>query len=478
MIEKTKTRLWVLLLELFSLSVLIGVFNLFFFENPGFLKTALNPYIILSFLAAAYYGRLAGYMSFIFSSIVILLIYPPAHSILGTPLSITKHIEVLINNLEVSHAFTIPVVYLLGLIRENYGGALQSLKNRFKNLTREKWRLIKETEGLKEVYKELEERISRQHESITLLYSQIQKLNNLRLYEALKVLLEIVENFTEAERASVWQYSSERKALLLHASIGYSEEEEKITVIPIENTIEGWVFRNNQLFSARMLLQYEHLRHMSTGRNVYTIPIRIGHRVWGVLNVEDIAFRKYNTYTERILSIIFDLASSALEKAAEWEALLKKEDIHPATGIPMYSQFYRYLEQEIPAIHAQKGTLSMVIVELVNYEELLKTFNQADINNLIVEIASELRELSGNAAHIFHYKENNQLALVYPNMDHDGVSLFCLSTLEKINTGEWKIDHRSVDLEVIVGFSSMVSETKMVGDLQEEAEKLLEMQKV
>ena len=96
---------------------------------------------------------------------------------------------------------------------------------------------------------------------------------------------------------------------------------------------------------------------------------------------------------------------------------------------------------------------------------------------MIGTIAVEIEAITEHRARLFLYKEDSQIAILYPNLDSDGVSLFCLEALEKINEDTWQIQDAPVNLEAIIGFSVFSGE-QSADQVLEQAENLLEMQKV
>jgi GGDEF domain-containing protein len=288
----------------------------------------------------------------------------------------------------------------------------------------------------------------------------------------------MVRRFIGATRCSIWEHQPESKSLARIASIGTEGEAETRAVLPDENSIEGWVVRNNMMFSVKMLLANEPLAKLDTGRNIMTLPITAGKRIWGVLNIEEMPFVKYNLYSERLLLLIMALAGPALERAIEYDSLVRQEDIHPLTGIPSFSQFYAMLQRELGRLTVESGTLAVLVLELLNFGALVEEFGKEQVFALMRDLAHLAQELSGSQARLFHYKAEPQLALLYPNLDADGASLFSLTLLEKANAAQWKTRDARAFIELILGFSARSGAEQSADDLLVAAENLLEMQKV
>ena len=465
-------------LETAALILIIGAVNLVFADDPGFASLYYIPYLLASVLIAAIYGAWWGGFAFLMSAAVVAGAVPGALHLISDEWSIDGYWKELFMNSYIAGAVGLLCVYLFGLIRTTGQSRNSELKNRIRTLARENWLMERKSEALFKVNRELDERVSRQQDAITTLHTQLRKLDTLDVNQALDVLLETVQIFTRAAMASVWRYDESKKELRLAASRGWDTSESTEATIPIDGTIEGWVYRNNSLFSVRMLLQYDNLAKMDTGRNIITIPLNLSQHIWGILNIEEMPFEKYNFYSERILQIIAGLAEHPIERAVAYESINQKEEIDERTGLPLFSQFFRTLEEEVKRAGVQKSTFSIILVELTNYDRLTERSGADATKGLVKEISAALQNISDKKAHCFHYKEEFQLALLIPGLDIDGVSLFSLETLEIINSGDWKLKGEPAPIEVVIGFSVFSGEGETADQLLEQAESLLEMQKV
>ena len=468
-------------IELFLVSLFIGAINIIFPQNPGFFKGFFNPYLFFALLVSVYYGKYYGFSSLIISSFIILLplpfaielFHPGLYSVPGA--EYWKSLQALSL---IPLALTLIGVYVFGMIRDSYVSDVNRKKERLKKISREKGSFHRQLRVLKTVNRELEQRVMGQQDSVTALYSQLQKLYSLDLKKALDTIMETARKFSGATSISIWELKPDSKDLKLAAGLGWEISEEVKTTIPVDNSLEGWVVRNNMMFSVKMLLQYENLRKMDTGRNLITLPIAAGRKIWGVLNIEEMPFAKYNLYTEKLLMMILDLAGPALERAIEYESVIQQAEVNPLTGLPSFSQFYSLLQQDLRRTMLQKGTLSVIILEFLNFYALVEEFGKEKIYTLIAGILEELKRLSGSKASFFHYKGENQIAALFPNLDFDGASLFSLETLELINGSDWKINEKPLNLETVLGYAALGGKEMTVDEILQVAENILEMQKV
>jgi GGDEF domain-containing protein len=464
----------------FAFVLSIGVVNWFFPGDPGFLRGFFNPYVALSFLIAVSQGKYYGFLAMGLSMVVVGVCLPVASSIAeGRGLGIPPGTWGALASLgALPLAAAIVQVYLLGVIRDSLLRRDRRARDQLVSLARDKGLLKRQVRALREANLELEQRISRQEDSITSLYSQVQVLGALNLNKALGAILEMTARFVGATRCSVWRHVPEEKALVFVAGRGGESDAPEITRLDDERTIEGWVVRNTAMFSVKMLFSNEALARMDTGRNILTMPIVAGRRTWGILNIEEMPFARYNLYSERLLQVIMALSAPALGRAIEFESVVRQEDINPVTGLPSFPELYAMLQLELARISVEHGTVAVFVLELANFGPLVQEHGREQALLLLRDLAHLAQERSSGLARPFHYKSESQLALLYPGLDADGSSHFSLDLLTAVNSTEWKVQQDRAFLEVLLGFAARLRAGQSADDLLAAAENLLEMQKV
>lgn len=470
---ETKNRTNIrILLEILGFYLALFLLNFFVFpDNPGFLNGPFNPYTATALLAAAYYGKLFGFVAYVVA--IILIMIPVSRNS-----DILEYWGYLWKNQSIGFTIVLVGLYIFGMIRDSYTEKIIHYQSITRKEVMEKSKYKKEVEALSAVNNELEERVLRQTESVTSLYTQIKALHTQSLTETLNVLLKTVNKFSWAEKASIWRFDQSSLQLVMVANIGWKPHDYENSILDTDESIEGWSFRNNKVFSVRMLLEYDNLYKMDKKRNIFTFPINFSNSSWGVLNIEDMPFTKYNLYVEKILSILVDLAAPEIERAVDYESIVTFEETNPFTNLPAYSQFYTMLEKTISKASVGNHHFSIVLIEILNFSEISGEFGEENTFKLLLELLDKLNILSNNKIDFFHYKESNQLALYYPDIDYDGVSMFCLETLGIINNTAWKIYDRQPVIDAILGYSSFGNQPIPVEELVSVAENLLEMQKV
>ncbi len=456
-------------METAAIIIIIAAVDFFIkFGGPGFSGLLFTPYIVASLICAVIYDRVSGFTALLISAAAAFI----QISINGEPFSDS------ITGYAFPAATGLVLIYIFGTLRANDRRKMQEIKNRHRELAAENQRLKSLSDAQFEITRELEQRISGQRVSLSSLYNQMHRMDSLNLNKSLDILLETVEMFTETTSASIWAPSNVPGFLSPAASRSKSGKIDNSEFLDMENSIEGWVFRNNRMVSVRMINNFEHLSKMDAGENIITLPISIQKKVWGVLNIEEMPFIKYNSYTEKILEIIISLAEPALARAVNYEKQSQQNEIDKTTGLPLFSQLYNMLEKYKPEAGEEPPKVSLLIVEIANYQQLFESFKKKKLWNVFTDFINEIQLLAAGMAEFFMFKSENQFAALIPGVSSDGASLLCLEILEMANNGLGEIDGRAVQPELLIGYATLGDNASDTEELIKEAEHILEIQKI
>jgi len=438
-------------------------------EDPGFSELLFTPYIIPALFSSVYYGRRFGMLSIVLTLAAMGLF----HVFNSTAFRPAFHKE----NLLIL-ASAIFLIYLFGTIRAIDRLKIKKIRERLKLLVKENHRLKKISSAQLEINRELEERVTRQRTTVTTLHNQMHRMDSLNLGKSLDILIETVEQFTGATAATIWTQSTAGGFLHAPASIHKSGSFNSSELLSIDNSIEGWAYRNNRIVSARMINNYEHLKKMDTGRNLITMPIPINKKIWGVLNIEEMPFVRYNRYTEKLLEIIISLAEPALSRAVDHDRQIHQSETDSDTGLPLYSQLYNMLNRFIESSTESEARMSLLIIEMQNYAEICAESPASEVKKLFLNLIDDIQMATAGMAEFFMHKSDNQMSVLVPGVDGDGASLLCLEILELINSAGWRIGAREIFAEMIIGYSSLGDNAVDADGLVKHAEHLLEIQKL
>ncbi len=369
------------------------------------------------------------------------------------------------------------LIYIFGRITDVLRGNLQAIQLRFRSLVKKNQRYSRTIRELQKVNAVLEERVAKQRDSLTLLYNQVQTIRTLNLEKALRVLLETVQLFLQARKITLWTLDESMNRLRIEMSLGW-DGKERDDSLSLNDSVEGWVYRNSSLFSFRMLLQYENLKKIYRGGTVLALPVHAGKKPFGVLSIEDLPFERYNLYSERLVQIIVGLAEPFLEDILAYRQLANLTDVDEDTGIPHFSQFYQLMVNELDRAKKQRSPLSVVVFEIDNFPDLVEKFGKKAAKGSLKAVAEELTLFSDRRYSSFLYREEGQVVFLCPNLDQDGASLFCLESLERLNQQEWKVGDASIPLSMVVGYATARPGSYELEPLLQQVDHLLLLQKM
>jgi len=458
------------LAELLIVSALAAATDLLFFD-PASLFSVL-PYAVLFPLVTSFYGLRWGFPAFALACAGgaagrFLLADGAGFSVFGADLRLAS---VLIASLASS--------LLIAFIRNRLILFRESILGRLREAVHHSVRMRKQGEVLEKVNHVLESRVSSQKDSITILHDQVRKLASLSLDKALETILETVALFTEMSSGVIWTLDVDRKMLVPAATWGWPEGSTRDVTLDLETTIEGYVFRNRKPFSVRMLLDNAEFDRFSTDRTLITLPIVIGSKSWGVINVEDLPFERYSQYTETILAILLSLAEPYLRRITEYETLNALNEVDPETGHPLYSILYKTLTGDLERIRYEPGFVSLVILEIINFDDLLERWSREQIKRMLFALKDDIDAAKKMKTKAFHFKDDGQLVLLVYDLDHDGTSFFCLDLLAMFSGYHFTIDDTALPVELVVGFSSSSQSGSSADGMISAAEYLLSVQRL
>lgn len=458
------------LIEAFVLAAAAFALDLTVAGDPGLLDAVVNPYLLAALVIAAYRGWLPGYAALAAGATLayVGMEIGPAVPAASNPLADPR--------LPTLASTAVIGVLLFGLIHFAGHRRMRRLQREAADLGRERDVAERQRTGLLAAASELERQVSGQRDSLAYLHSRWRELASANVDETLRVVLDTVSELTGAERCSLWQFDAAAGELVVRATAGGDADDRAERRLPVNGSIEGWVLRNDRLFSAKHLTRYDTLRRADRGTVVYAAPLRAGARAWGVIDVERLPFERFNAHTEHLLLLTAAIAAAPLEQAIAYESGLAPADRSAYTGYPLFEQLDRVLAADVAACAAGGGTLSVILIRIGNYHRLVSEAGAEQGDRVIEAVFRAAREIAAGAARCFHYKHDGQLAVVCPGLDFDGAALFALDLLRWAAEPAVPDDCGGARPELAVGYSSLARGVDDADALLRMAENLLAMQ--
>ncbi len=338
------------------------------------------------------------------------------------------------------------------------------------SLVQEKYQQQNRMNSLTRELDELKQRIGYQDESIITLYSQLRKMDRRDFSQALDTLLETVELFTFCTKASLWKFDQEEHRLQLVNFLGYEQTERPFPYKPVDTTIQGWAFRNNRTFTLRMLVDNPHLYDLEDGTTIMALPFVLQNKPWGIISLEEMPFERYTAYTETLLEILLRVAEPVLDRLYEFELTVSASEWDTLTGLPQYGMLIRSVTSLLTESLRMGSRFSLVVLEMSGTDP--RKPPQQSTKESMLDLVDALDQCFPDQARVYHFKQDNQLAFILPNIDEDGTAMICMNILSEATR-----NYR--ETEFFIGYSnSRGNHSLNAQDMIKEVEHILEIQKI
>ncbi len=339
----------------------------------------------------------------------------------------------------------------------------QEARKELLELRRLNLRQDSDLQALERALRELYNRSITQTTSISVLYEQVDRMYSVNYDEVTGAILESVSYLSGATACALYIFNDSSLRLELQASLGVAGNEsggEFTETLDTSKSIEGWVVRNNRVFSLRMLLKEESLRPLAGNRTVIAVPIHAHGRIWGVLTIREIPVLRYNEFAEKAIQLIAALAGPALEHAVS-SVFGDSDTPEPGTPAGAENQQLRpvdvlepFLARETRIAAETNHNVSVFLFEIRNAPAIIAQVGPVGLQELLEQIASMLSALSRSTAVLFEFHEPHQFCAAISTLDYDAASYFLLRMLESISSRAWSAGGELLFPDVNVGFAS------------------------
>lgn len=342
-----------ILLEILGFIALLMAINLLWFrEDIGFHKFNPNPLWLVIIFISARYGANWG----ILSSLLVGLIY------LFTP---GGGKVVLTGKVSMVASFLI-IGFLLGGLRDSLEKKLREWQDKVRSREEELKSINSRYAAMDNLRKELEKKVLTQTSTVITLYETARSLGNLELEELLPTIPRVVKEYIGAERCSL--YLLEGENFRLKASLGYPEEKLPPRRVSITEGIMGKVADSGEMITIRDLELKSGKEERREAGKIMTAPLKsTSGKVIGVINVDRLPFVKFNQASVRLLSVVADWASRAIENAARYGKAEENRIDDEVAKVYNAKYMRKRLEEEFKRALRYHTIFSVILIRIENY---------------------------------------------------------------------------------------------------------------
>ncbi len=207
-------------------------------------------------------------------------------------------------------------------------------------------------------------------------------------------VVEKVMNILEVEKCSLMFYDERVRSLSIRASKGIDEGFLSIfRSIDDPECISGLALREGTAFVVEDIERDQRFHRPNrpgykTG-SFCVVPIKLGEKMMGVINVADKTARETGVFSEidlRILSMIARQVAVALENAKLYREMKYLTVTDPLTNISNFRHFSKSLDYEINRVKRFPGTLSLLMIDVDGFKFYNDTFGHLEGDEALKEI--------------------------------------------------------------------------------------------
>ena len=221
----------------------------------------------------------------------------------------------------------------------------------------------------------------------------------LKLDDLVDFVIEKILEILGARKCSLMLLDPHSKELVVKGAKGLSEEVIEKAKLKYDEPIAGRVAKEGQpllVFDIETDARVSRKNRSSyTTKSFVSVPIKLGERLIGVVNVADKDASGNTVFNEidlRILSAIVRQTAVAIENANLYKEVNYLSITDPLTRIFNYRYFVRGLDAEINRVKRYPAPLSLLMADVDDFKLYNEMYGHLEGDSLLIRISQALKE--------------------------------------------------------------------------------------
>jgi len=287
--------------------------------------------------------------------------------------------------------------------------------------------------------KHLEERLAFEKDKLEQILFFDEKVSS--LHEFNQVLDFIVQKsceILEAERCSLMILDEQTDELCIKAARGLLPEVIEQTRIKLGESIAGYVAQEGKAVLVRNIEYDKHFgrknREGYATRSFMVAPIKMNHRVIGVVNLADKKVKGISEFSDidlKILEAIVREAAVAFDNAKLYRELKQLSILDPITRIGNYRYFVKTLDHEIERIKRFTGRLCLLMIDIDDFKRYNDSHGHVAGDDLLRTIGETLRKNLRAIDQVCRYG-GDEFVVILPGIDREQAKVVAEKILSSI----------------------------------------------
>ena len=443
-----------------AFSVIVSINFFFFSTDIGFIHVSPHPYWLPILGFGAFYGIRAAWISASAFSLLYLMGYGfQNRESMETLLSFTVLKEPLL--------FMIFGI-ILGHITQTLKNTIEEWKSKYTIVKKEEEKLTKEIKVNEAVKNELEHHITTQVSTLTHIYDFAKKLSSFELKSLYQEALKMLVEHLQIDQTSL--YLAEHNLLRLETTahsgqLSYAPPKE----VNRSTGIFHIAIQHRKTISIRELfgvMDYETLKQ----NPLMVVPLfRKDGSLIGVISIEKINFQLYTPTTIKLISLIAEWLSNAIDNALLLQETQKKSILDEQLGLYQYHYFKKRILDEFGRAIKFSLPLSLMLFH-VEHEQNIKPESKLPLQH---SLSSLIRNIIREIDIPFFYKQSDTWAIVFPLLTPEEADKISSQIIQKISEFSFQPYNNNHELSIKIATAHVSSKIKSVQQFITEAEEKL-----
>ncbi len=263
-----------------------------------------------------------------------------------------------------------------------------------------------------------------------------------------KILDEIKDSFGYLN-AAIFFINEETNLLQMKAAKGYPEEARKQKIEVGVNGITGHVAAKGKTYYSPDVTKDKHyVVGIYNTKSELAIPLKIGKRTIGVLDVESDEYDAFDEWEIKLLSSIAAQIGNAIEKSRLYEETKMLSLTDPLTGLPNRRHFDIMMDAELRRAERYNRPLAVLLLDLDHFKNYNDKHGHVAGDKVLIEYAKTMKSSIRDIDLICRYG-GDEFIVVLPETDE----IFARAVAERIRKRAQKASGK-INITLSIGIAS------------------------